>query len=193
MNISRITQLVEDGTWESNYGLMYQFLVTFEDGGHGQSKAKAKAPPYRVGDEVGYEYTGTYPKGQKLKITAKPYGDGARPAQQPAAAAVRPPARAAQPARAPAAAPRSAVPAGQPATEGRADGTVNGQTVGMAVKAAVDLIIHNARAGKGAGEPIQPVDLVLLQNDVEAIATSLILASRNLEAGKLAEPEDVPY
>lgn len=191
MNISRITQLVEDGTWESNYGLMYQFLVTFEDGGHGQSKAKAKVPPYRVGDEVGYEYTGTYPKGQKLKITAKPYGDGARPAQQPATAAARPPARAAQPARAPA--PRPAAPAPQNAPAGRADGTINGQTVGMAVKAAVDLIIHNAQAGKGEGEPIQPVDLVLLQNDVESIATSLILASRNLEAGKLAEPEDVPY
>ncbi len=63
---------------------------------------------------------------------------------------------------------------------------VNGQTVGMAVKAAVDILIHNQT----------PVDLAKLQNNVEAIASCLIAASRRLESGAVApqqHAEDVHF
>ena len=57
---------------------------------------------------------------------------------------------------------------------------INGQTVGMAVNNAVAILIHNATATDG---PPSPVDLPKLQRNIEAIAISIITASRRLESG----------
>lgn len=178
MNIARITNISPDGTWNGPQGLIYQLLITFEDGYTGQANAKSENPPYRVGDEVGYEFKGKYPGGDKIKITAKPYGQGGAPSARPAAAPQT--ARPAQTPRPQAQAPR---PAQSPAT-----GQINGATVGMAAKAAVDILVHNAAT--------QPVELATLQGDIEGIASAIIAACLRLESGKVkvdTEAEQISY
>lgn len=73
MNICKIASIKPDGKpWESQYGPMYPFYVVFQDGAAGTVNSKTETPPYKVGDEVGYEITGKSPKGvPKLKIDRK--------------------------------------------------------------------------------------------------------------------------
>lgn len=66
--ISTITQIQPNGTWNSQYGLMYQFEVQFDDGKSINVNAKTEEPPYKVGDKVSYEITGSNKYGSKGKI-----------------------------------------------------------------------------------------------------------------------------
>lgn len=74
------------------------------------------------------------------------------------------------------------------------DAKINGQTVGMAVKAAIDILLHNAEhrppvqvAGKDGvtDKTSHLVDLPLLRENIEAIASDIIAASLRLESGKI--------
>lgn len=52
-----------NGTWEGQYGLMYKFEVTFENGDIGQALSKTENCKFVVGEEASYEYKGgQYPK-----------------------------------------------------------------------------------------------------------------------------------
>lgn len=165
MNISRITSITPDGTYDSPHGLLYQQVIVFEDGTVGQSNAKKSPPPYRVGDEVGYDITGQYPGGNKLKITAKPYG------AQGAPQGARPPL--------PTPPPRQTAPAGQGAASAPpSHAPINGQTVGMAMKEA--LTLHHP-SGYAVSDP-------KFWEQVYQTASDIIRLSQLLEKGKLALP-----
>ena len=74
MNICKIVKITPDGKqWgEAPNGPYYPFYIVFADGTAGQANAKNNPPAYKVGDEVGYEVTGSTPRGvPKLKIDRK--------------------------------------------------------------------------------------------------------------------------
>lgn len=182
MNISRIADIQPDGTWNSQHGLLYQILVTFEDGFTGQANAKSQIPPYALGDEVAYEVTGSYPKGQKIKITKDLAQAGNVPRNPPQTRQPAPQTRAPVPSR------PTPPPPTQIRSNGPAGSSVNGQTVGMAVKLAGDILLHAATAES------LPVDLSTLQDRLVNIASEIIRASQRLESGQLTpDSQDVPY
>ena len=67
-----------NGTWESKFGLMYQFDIEMEDGNLGQyssSKYQDKDSddfPFKVGTEVEYEFT-PHDKFPKIKLPKKDF------------------------------------------------------------------------------------------------------------------------
>lgn len=179
MRICKITNIKPDGKpWESQYGLMYPFYVVMEDGGAGTVNSKTDTPAYKVGDTVGYDVTGSSPKGvPKLKITRNPKpGEGTVwvPDTHPDleaqnAPTTKPPT--------PSAYRHSQAPAPFK-TQGNAPVPLNGQTVGMAVKAAVDLWIATGGAaasqgGFGQQEVAQ----------IERIARSIVAMSERIQSG----------
>lgn len=176
MNISRIVSIVPAGTYNGAHGLLYQLDISFEDNTSGQANAKSPKPPYKVGDEVGYEVTGAYPGGQKIKIFKDPYGQTQTGS---------PPARSAQPAQRPAPRPPSVAAPSVSSTQGI--------TVGMAINNAVNILKYNA---EHSNEVPLILDLPTLQHQIEQVAMFIISASRRLEAGQVvieAPTEDVPY
>lgn len=64
-----ITGIVANGQWEGNYGVMYSFLVTFDDSEKVEANSKTDVPPYVVGDTVWYEVTKETQYGKKAKVT----------------------------------------------------------------------------------------------------------------------------
>mgnify|MGYP001395530282 FL=1 len=60
---ARVTDVQANGTWEGQYGLMYKFEVTFDNGDTGQALSKTDNCKFVVGEEATYEYKGgQYPK-----------------------------------------------------------------------------------------------------------------------------------
>ena len=58
-----VTNVQANGTWEGQYGLMYKFEVTFDNGDTGQALSKTDNCKFVVGEEATYEYKGgQYPK-----------------------------------------------------------------------------------------------------------------------------------
>ena len=66
---SKITNIQHVGEWESKFGTLQNFCVTFEDKTVLNVNAKTTTPPYSVGDEVEYEINGSNSKGQYGKIS----------------------------------------------------------------------------------------------------------------------------
>ena len=64
MKRSKVTNVQPNGTWEGQYGLMYKFEVTMENGDVGGYMSKSQdQSKFVVGQEVDYNYTGgQYPK-----------------------------------------------------------------------------------------------------------------------------------
>lgn len=64
MKRSKVTNVQPNGTWEGQYGLMYKFEVTMENGDVGGYMSKSQdQTKFVVGQEVDYNYTGgQYPK-----------------------------------------------------------------------------------------------------------------------------------
>ena len=64
MKTSKVTQVQSNGTWEGNYGMMYKFEVTFENGDCGEYSSKSEQQSKFVeGQEADYEFTsGKFPK-----------------------------------------------------------------------------------------------------------------------------------
>lgn len=75
--VSKIKQIVPLNPWDSKYGKMYSFRVTFEDGVTIEANSKTETPPYGVGDEMNYEITNDDPKfGVKGRINKPDMGQG---------------------------------------------------------------------------------------------------------------------
>lgn len=166
MKISKITNIVPDGSFESAHGTLYAFTVTFDDGTIGNANAKAAKPPYSIGDMVGYDITGQDKRGNnKLKIDRKA-------AQQ--AGALPPQAQA------------QATPATtQPPSNPHAPLMINGQTVGMAINNAVEVL-------RSMGVDYGQIKDGEFAKAVHEIASQLIRVSHKLEQGKLAPPASRP-
>tara|TARA_R100000781_G_scaffold15258_2_gene12594 strand:+ start:3438 stop:3839 length:402 start_codon:yes stop_codon:yes gene_type:complete len=61
---SVVTVTQPNGTWEGKYGLMYKFIIEFENGDRGSYLSKSETQnKFIIGNETEYEYTGgEYPK-----------------------------------------------------------------------------------------------------------------------------------
>ena len=161
MKISRITAIEPDGkawTPRNSTTPLYPFLVSFADGMKGQANSKSEPPPYAVGDDVGYEQTGTSPRGvPKLKIDRKAAAEGGGDDGGGQRSAPR----------------GTATTARQPAASGS---SINGQTVGMAMKEALTLTNMTT---------LKPDDPEFWKQ-VHITASDIIRVSLMLEKGKLA-------
>ena len=64
MKNSKVTNVQPNGTWDGNYGLMYKFEISFENGDVGEYSSKNKLQDkFIVGQQTDYEYTdGKFPK-----------------------------------------------------------------------------------------------------------------------------------
>ena len=71
----KITALQQNGTWESQYGLMYRMEVTLEDGTTGEVSAK-KQDAWKVGDDVEIESKSTNNYGTRLKLRRPEFNKG---------------------------------------------------------------------------------------------------------------------
>ena len=175
MNISKVISIIpiDETPFESSYGLLYPFTVTFSDGTTGKANAKdPKGPPYKIGEMVGYEITKVVNGRNILKVDKKA-------AENASGTVANPPNEKAK-----------AVQGQRTTQEVGSHVQANlplGQTVGMAINNAVQILKHNASTGG------QAIDLPNLQRDVEQVALSLIAASRRLETGKVTTEDDVPY
>ena len=73
MTQAQIESIQGKGDWKGQYGTMYTFEVTFNDGTVGEANSKTAEPPYKVGDEVWYEVKSNNERwGKKLKISKNP-------------------------------------------------------------------------------------------------------------------------
>jgi len=61
---SKVTAVQANGTWQGNYGLMYKYEVTFENGDTGEYSSKTEhQTKFKIGVEAEYTITeGKYPK-----------------------------------------------------------------------------------------------------------------------------------
>ena len=67
---AQIESIQGKGEWKGEYGLLYQYEVTMNDGTVGEVNSKTNPPPYKVGDEVWYEVKSNNERwGKKLKIS----------------------------------------------------------------------------------------------------------------------------
>lgn len=88
MKTATIQHAAGDGTWESQYGLMYSYELHLSNGEHVKVNAK-KADAFRPGQEISYELTGKTDRNQTplAKIVQpmqnfhKSYGAPQAPAQ----------------------------------------------------------------------------------------------------------------
>ena len=64
MKKSKITNVASSGTWDSQYGVMYRFEITMDNGDVGQALTKREQQEtYVIGDTIAYEFTdGKFPK-----------------------------------------------------------------------------------------------------------------------------------
>jgi len=64
MKKGKVKQVQSNGTWEGNYGMMYKFEVTFENGDCGEYSSKSEQQTKFIeGEETEYEFTGgKFPK-----------------------------------------------------------------------------------------------------------------------------------
>ena len=69
MGLSKVKNVQGKGTWESNYGTLYQFIYEMEDGTTLQANHKKQDGAFAVGAEVEYEITSTHDTyGNKGKV-----------------------------------------------------------------------------------------------------------------------------
>jgi hypothetical protein len=69
---SKVTNVAGVGTWEGQYGLMYKFEVSFDNGDSGQYMSKSQdQTKFKVGQEAAYELTSKEFNGQTF-YTVKP-------------------------------------------------------------------------------------------------------------------------
>lgn len=64
MKNSKVTSVQPNGTWESKFGLMYKFEISFENGDVGEYSTKNKLQDkFYIGSQTDYEYIdGKFPK-----------------------------------------------------------------------------------------------------------------------------------
>ena len=77
---AQIESIQGKGEWKGEYGLLYQYEVTMNDGTVGEVNSKTNPPPYKVGDEVWYEVKSNNERwGKKLKVSKNPSQQGFTP------------------------------------------------------------------------------------------------------------------
>ena len=77
---AQIESIQGKGEWKGEYGLLYQYEVTMNDGTVGEVNSKTNPPPYKVGDEVYYEVKSNNERwGKKLKVSKNPPQQGFTP------------------------------------------------------------------------------------------------------------------
>jgi hypothetical protein len=77
MKTATIQHATGDGTWESQYGLMYSYELHLSNGEHVKVNAK-KPDAFRNGQEINYELTGKTDKNQTpLAKIVTPFNKGA--------------------------------------------------------------------------------------------------------------------
>lgn len=61
---SKVTAVQANGSWEGNYGTMYKFEITFDNGDTGEYSSKSREQnKFVIGQEASYIYTdGKFPK-----------------------------------------------------------------------------------------------------------------------------------
>ena len=64
-----IKNVTGNGSWEGKYGVMYSFLVEFEDGVSIEANSKSQLAPYGLNDTVWYEVVRETEYGKKGKIS----------------------------------------------------------------------------------------------------------------------------
>jgi hypothetical protein len=86
---SKVTQVTGNGTWNSQYGLLYKFEVHFENGEYGTYMSKSlDQNKFVVGQEVDYTRDSKQATGGAMYYTIKPvqpqqqFGGGGKPAYQ---------------------------------------------------------------------------------------------------------------
>ena len=77
---AQIESIQGKGEWKGEYGLLYQYEVTMNDGTVGEVNSKTNPPPYKVGEEVWYEVKSNNERwGKKLKVSKNPPQQGFTP------------------------------------------------------------------------------------------------------------------
>jgi len=80
--ISKITKITQGKPYESQHGTLYGFYYTFEDGTKLSANHKTVQSPFKEGDQVEYEITGTFGKDGKRGKVGKPKPvDGSTPVE----------------------------------------------------------------------------------------------------------------
>jgi hypothetical protein len=86
---SKVTQVTGNGTWNSQYGLLYKFEVHFENGEYGTYMSKSlDQNKFVVGQEADYTRDSKQATGGAMYYTIKPvqpqqqFGGGGKPAYQ---------------------------------------------------------------------------------------------------------------
>jgi hypothetical protein len=86
---SKVTNVAGIGTWNGNYGMMYKFEVSFENGDSGQYMSKSQEQTkFKVGQEAAYTIEGKEFNGQtyytvKPVMAQQPFqGGGGKPYQK---------------------------------------------------------------------------------------------------------------
>jgi hypothetical protein len=87
---SKVTQVTGNGTWNSQYGLLYKFEVHFENGEYGTYMSKSlEQNKFVVGQEATYTRDSKQATGGAMYYTIKPvqpqqqsFGGGGKPAFQ---------------------------------------------------------------------------------------------------------------
>jgi hypothetical protein len=86
---SKVTQVTGNGTWNSQYGLLYKFEVHFENGEYGTYMSKSlEQNKFVVGQEATYTRDSKQATGGAMYYTIKPvqaqqqFGGGGKPAYQ---------------------------------------------------------------------------------------------------------------
>lgn len=158
MPIARITKLEPTGTFESQYGPMFKFVVYLDDNNYGTTNAKSNQPWYKVGTEVSYEVSGNFKGTPTFKI-GKP--DPSSPQRSASPAPVQ-----------------SEVFQAPPSQTA----PINGQTVGMAMKEALNILLE----GLAHDERIAKIQEASFWAAVMELASDIIRVSRYLESGHIA-------
>lgn len=168
---NQVSTITPAGSFQTKTGkTMFNFAIVFADGFQAQAAAFQPTSPWKTGETLSFDMMPSYQGVNKIKVT------GSLGFQSSAAAPA--------PSQAPA---KTAINLG---TANQKSSPVHGVTVGMAINNAIHIILHNANArvrpstvGMNA-----TIELATLQSDIEAIAVSIIAASKRLEAGLV--PED---
>ena len=183
MPIARITKLEPTGTFESQYGPLFKFVVYLDDNNYGTTNAKSNTPWYKVGTEVSYEVSGNFKGTPTFKI-GKP--DPSAPQHlavtpQKAKSSHRDPIL------------REVYMGGDDISSSPVQSEVhqsppsqtapiNGQTVGMAMKEALNILLE----GLAHDERIAKIQEPSFWASVMELASDIIRVSHYLESGHIA-------
>lgn len=82
LKTSKITNIQGAGTWDADFGLMYKYDVALENGDSGEYMSKkytsVEALPFKIGDNLEYEFHNIKPNDEKFPKIKKPLIAGSK-------------------------------------------------------------------------------------------------------------------